>query len=80
MAYRTTRTDHCKIPIRFAARPRAILSALATWAFSELDTSAARRGWQVRVTRSGLGRVYRDPRFDTWAWPCPEPSGTTPGR
>jgi hypothetical protein len=33
--------------------------------FRANDTEARWRGWQITRVRGGLGRVYRDPRFDT---------------
>ena len=35
--------------------------------FSMSDNEAYWRGWQITKTRAGLGRCYRDPRFDTLA-------------
>jgi len=32
--------------------------------FAKSDLDAAAHGWQVRRTGRGLGRSYRDPRFD----------------
>ena len=32
--------------------------------FAADDARARGRGWQVTVQRGGLGRRYRDPRFD----------------
>ena len=34
------------------------------WLFAADDARARGRGWQVTVQRGGLGRRYRDPRFD----------------
>lgn len=39
--------------------------------FREDDASARRHGWQVEIRRSGMGRAYRDPRFDRFRR-CPE--------
>jgi hypothetical protein len=33
--------------------------------FRTNDTEAYWRGWQIIRVHGGLGRVYRDPRFDT---------------
>jgi len=33
--------------------------------FMSTDEEAHWRGWQITRTYGGLGRVYRDPRFDT---------------
>jgi hypothetical protein len=35
--------------------------------FSMSDNEAYWRGWQITKTHAGLGRCYRDPRFDTLA-------------
>jgi hypothetical protein len=35
--------------------------------FAMTDTEAYWRGWQITKTRGGLGRRYRDTRFDTLA-------------
>jgi hypothetical protein len=32
--------------------------------FAAQDTRARQRGWQITRQQNGLGRVYRDPRFD----------------
>jgi hypothetical protein len=45
--------------------------------FAADDARARRRGWQVTVQRGGLGRSYRDPRFDLLIR-CPECRGTGP--
>ena len=35
--------------------------------FTVNDTEAAWRGWQITKAHGGLGRGYRDPRFDKLA-------------
>jgi hypothetical protein len=40
--------------------------------FSMNDTEAYWRGWQITKTHAGLGRRYRDIRYDTWT--CLRPS------
>jgi DnaJ-class molecular chaperone len=42
--------------------------------FAAGDARARRRGWQVTVQHGGLGRRYRDPRFDLLIR-CPECRG-----
>jgi DnaJ-class molecular chaperone len=42
--------------------------------FAADDTRARGRGWQVTARRGGLGRRYRDPRFDVLV-ACPECRG-----
>ena len=32
--------------------------------FARADAAAHERGWQITVRYHGLGRAYRDPRFD----------------
>lgn len=49
---------------------RAAIGALAQALFAASDAAARHHGWEVTSTRYGLGRVYRDPRFDTLA-SCP---------
>jgi DnaJ-class molecular chaperone len=43
--------------------------------FAADDARARGRGWRVTVQRGGLGRSYRDPRFDLLVR-CPECRGT----
>jgi hypothetical protein len=42
--------------------------------FSWNDTEAYWRGWQITKVHGGLGRRYRDPRFDTLT-ACPQCRG-----
>ena len=42
--------------------------------FAMNDAEAYWRGWQITRTQGGLGRRYRDPRFDTLA-ECPKCRG-----
>lgn len=42
--------------------------------FAMGDNEACWRGWEITKMRGGLGRVYRDPRFDTLAT-CPRCAG-----
>lgn len=65
MTYRTTHTNHRKIYNLFLTWLGAILSGLAERVFGATDTGARQHGWQVASTPGGLGRRYRDPRFDT---------------
>ena len=53
-----------------AAIPRRLGDRL----FAMNDTEAYWRGWQITRTHGGLGRRYRDPRFDTLA-ECPKCRG-----
>ena len=43
---------------------RCFLERLENWLFADEDALARARGWTIRRTRGGLGRVYRDPRWD----------------
>jgi len=42
-----------------------LLTYLGDRLFASDDERARARGWQIRRTRNGRGRVYRDPRWDT---------------
>jgi hypothetical protein len=57
-------TAHGKICQRLAARLRACAARLGAQVFAADDAAARRLGWQVTAVRGGLGRRYRDPRFD----------------
>lgn len=45
-------------------RPRSRLTALTERLFDDTDTVARELNWQVTATHWGLGRRYRDSRFD----------------
>ena len=51
------------------------LRRLAARLFREQDAAAVRHGWQIETGRTGLSRVYRDPRFDRFAR-CPQCRGS----
>ena len=53
-----------------AAIPRRVGDRL----FAMNDNEAYWRGWQITRVHGGLGRSYRDPRFDTLA-ECPKCQG-----
>lgn len=74
MPYRTTRTDRRKIHSFLLIPLRTSLAALCERAFASTDADARQHGWQVTLTQDGLGRGYRDPRYDTLA-ECPECRG-----
>lgn len=63
MPHRTTRTNHGKI-YSLLLKLKGGPPALARRLFARADTDARRYGWQVTPTWGGLGRRYRDPRFD----------------
>jgi hypothetical protein len=50
----------------------ALPGRLVDWLFAMNDTEAYWRDWQIIKTRGGLGRRYRDPRFNLLATcrPC----------
>ena len=50
--------------------PRRLGDRLFSWN----DTEAYWRGWQITKVHGGLGRRYRDPRFDTLT-ACPQCQG-----
>jgi hypothetical protein len=64
MPHRTTVTDHDKIYLRPLEQLKAALAALGDRVFGGADADARRHGWQVCSVHFGLGRRYRDPRFD----------------
>lgn len=74
MPHRTTRTDRCKIYSFLITRLRAGLAALGERAFAAGDADARRVGWQITSTHGGLGRRYRDGRFEMLA-ACPDCRG-----
>lgn len=41
------------------------LHSIEEWWFAADDATARACGWQVKVKSGGLGRSYRDPRFDS---------------
>jgi hypothetical protein len=67
MPHRTTVTDCDKIYLRALEQLKAALAALENRAFAGADAAARRHGWQVYSMHFGLGRRYRDPRFDRLA-------------
>jgi hypothetical protein len=66
MANGTTHTNHDKI-LSFLRNVTASRAALAGRVFATSDAVARQYGWHVTFTQGGLGRRYRDPRFDTLA-------------
>lgn len=43
----------------------ALAERAGNWLFARDDTLALANGWQIARRHAGLGRQYRDPRFDT---------------
>ncbi len=69
---KTTRSE------RYRQRLAAWIRALGEKLFRDDDARAIRHGWQIETRRGGLGRVYRDPRFDQLAR-CPDCGGSGTG-
>lgn len=65
MAHRTTHTNHYNIYSRLLNWLRTCLLRLGERVFATTDADARQHGWQVTAAQRGLGRQYRDPRFDT---------------
>jgi DnaJ-class molecular chaperone len=81
MDHRITHASRCKICLRLLAWLRARLARIGERAFAATDGFAREQGWQITSTHAGLGRRYRDPRFDSLA-PCSRCRGrgtTAPG-
>jgi hypothetical protein len=51
-------------------RRRRILSRIGAWIFARADTEAGHWGWEIHERHLGLGRRYRDPRFDRRSKPA----------
>jgi hypothetical protein len=51
-----------------------LLIRIGDWMFAMNDQEAGWRGWQMEREHAGLGRRYRDPRFDTLSR-CPHCCG-----
>ena len=69
---KTTSSQRCR------QRLAAWIRALGERLFRDDDARAVRHGWQIETRRGGLGRVYRDPRFDQLAR-SPDCGGTGTG-
>lgn len=65
MSHRTTSAHSIKRCSRLFAWVRAAIETLGRWLFASSDATARNYGWQVTPIQLGLGRQYRDPRFDT---------------
>lgn len=82
----STRTSGNKVWTSLMVRTSLIgwlnrhLSAFGERLFKDADKAADQHGWQITRTQGGLGRTYRDPRFDS-LHQCPAcaGSGLTPG-
>lgn len=57
--------EHQEVQPTSGARPlRRLVDRIANRLFAAEDDRARARGWQVRPISGGLGRGYRDPRWD----------------
>lgn len=63
---------------RYRQRLAARIRALGERLFRDDDVRARHYGWHIETRRGGLGRVYRDRRFDQLAR-CPECRGSGTG-
>lgn len=75
MPNRTTLKNSIKPRNRPLTWGGAVFAGLTSRLFRNDDATARQYGWQVRPTRWGFVRQYRDPRFDTLA-ACISCSGT----
>jgi hypothetical protein len=64
MAHRTTGTNCRKIDGFLTKLKSRLLARVALRIFAAPDADARQHGWQITITNDGLGRIYRDPRFD----------------
>ena len=53
-------------PIRWLGM---VIEAVGNLVFGADDRFAAQHGWQITARHGGLGRSYRDPRFDAASLP-----------
>lgn len=81
MDHRITHASHRKVYLRLLTWVRARLGLCGERIFAASDNAARHHGWQIAVTQAGLGRRYRDPRFDSLAAcpPCGGRGARTPG-
>jgi hypothetical protein len=54
-----------QVKIHLVSWLAALAEKAGTRLFARDDLTAIKNGWQVTMHRGGLGRRYRDPRFDT---------------
>ncbi len=66
----TSPTSRNKVWTRLAAWLGARAEAAGARLFTDDDARALQQGWQIAPIQHGLGRRYRDPRFDLWR-ACP---------
>ena len=80
MIKRTSPTSGYKARTRLVRWLRTRVEAAGQRLFTRDDLMAVHHGWQITTRCGGLGRQYRDPRFDTLR-SCPRcaGNGTTGG-
>jgi len=69
----TSATSEYKVRTRLARWLRKQAETAGQRLFARDDLIAIQHGWQITTRYGGLGRRYRDPRFDTL--PTPPASG-----
>jgi hypothetical protein len=81
MDHRITHASQCKVYLLPLNWLRARLARCGERAFAATDATAREHNWQIVVTSAGLGRRYRDPRFDSLAacGHCAGRGAVTPG-
>lgn len=67
MHHRITHASRGKIYLRAVAWLSAQADQFGTRIFAATDATARQHDWQITPTHAGLGRRYRDPRFDSLA-------------
>jgi hypothetical protein len=70
----TSHTRKIQVPIHPVSWLAAFAERAGTRLFARDDLFAIEHGWQITKRHGGLGRRYRDPRFDALR-PCPECNG-----
>jgi hypothetical protein len=74
----TSPTREYKARTRLVRWLRKQTAAAGQRLFARDDLNAAQHGWQIITRYGGLGRQYRDPRFDTLR-ECPPCAGSGAG-
>lgn len=79
MPHRTTQPTHSgKAPGPPLTWVKAACMIIGRRLHAVPDAIASRLDWQVTPTQWGLGREYRDPRFDRLGLPVDDPLPRTP--
>jgi hypothetical protein len=71
----TSPTSEDKARTRLVRWLRKRAETAGQWLFARDDLRAVHHGWQITTRCGGLGRQYRDPRFDTLR-SCPDCAGS----